>query len=97
MDIRKTDMPVIDNEFGKLPLHLQTASNVFSFSHIAAEQAAQRFRCGGDMLRALDKTIQTIDQSPLPEEEKNTIRELLEQEKEMISFSHTSRNTVISL
>ncbi|WP_420963874.1 hypothetical protein [Brucella sp. IR073] len=90
-------MPSLDKEFGKFPPHMLGVRDVFEFSYASADRVAKRFRNNSDIIRALDGVLQIIIQSSLSDSDKQILDRLLADEKDVVSFAQTSRNSVIAL
>jgi multidrug efflux pump subunit AcrB len=89
--------PLVDNELGQFPSHMSLVQNVFTFSHADASAVMMRFQNNADLLVALDQVIEVINASELPEAEKGAVTKLFRDEKAVISFSTTSRSSVVAI
>ncbi|MCP1846104.1 multidrug efflux pump subunit AcrB [Bradyrhizobium sp. USDA 4524] len=88
---------MIDNDLGKFPVHMTFVGDVFTFSHAEVARVACRFRNNSDLLEALSQVKNAISVSELPDEDRMTLINLLDEERQIISFSMIARNSVIAV
>lgn len=88
---------LIDDAFGKFPDHMQLVPDVFVFSHDNILDILSRFKNNSDVMIAFDALTEIILSSDLPEDEKNNIIDLLNEEREIINFSEIARGSVLAI
>ncbi|WP_028032365.1 hypothetical protein [Chelativorans sp. J32] len=87
----------IDDEFGKFPRYMSLVPDVFSFSYEEALKAASRFRTEANLSQAFNALLEFILASDLPDEQKESLAQLISEEMEVISYAVVSRTCVVSI
>jgi hypothetical protein len=97
MSDAKPSPVAIDNEFGKFPSYMHLVHNVFEFSHAEASKVTKRFQNNSDLLTMLGQMKEVVLSSDLSDASKESLAKLIEEESDVISFSASSRSSVITI
>jgi hypothetical protein len=81
----------------KFPTYMGLNRDVFEFSHEAASEITRQLRNPGDILDLLARAIDEIQATDLPTEDVEKLTEMIEEEKNVISFSLGARGSVVGL
>jgi hypothetical protein len=87
----------IRDEAEKFPRYMVTIRDVFSFSFAEAAKVTEKFGCNADLFAAFEEVKAFLEKSTLPEDERDLLIQLLCDEAEIISYSQTTRCSVIAL
>lgn len=87
----------IEDSSERFPPQMLLVNEVFSYSYDEAAKVTQRFGSNAELLEVIRQVRDYIAQSELPDDAKMLLDALLQEETEVMSFSQTSRCSVISL
>ena len=87
----------IEDSSERFPPQMLLVREVFSYSFEDAAKVTERFGSNAELLDVIQQVREYIAQSELPEDGKMLLDALLQEETEVMSFSQTSRCSVISL
>ncbi|WP_176086029.1 hypothetical protein [Martelella sp. HB161492] len=79
------------------PEYMNLVKNVFQFDIIDTENINKRFPTNSEMIDAMTELSLHIDGSDLDEDLKAELLELIDQERDVITFSEISRNSVVAI
>jgi hypothetical protein len=97
MDALDQKLSRIEDKAERYPLQMMMVREVFSFSPDAASRISAQFQTQAEFLDAINRLRDHIGSSGLPEHNRAILDSLLTDEIEVISFSQTSRCSVISI
>ena len=87
----------IEDSSERFPPQMLLIREIFAFSFADAAKISKRFSSNDEMISMLHKLKSFVARCDLEEEQKTVLNRLVEEEIEVVSFSQTSRCSVISL
>jgi hypothetical protein len=88
----------VESEAGRFPTQMLLIPNVFEFSYWEYKGLLNTvFSSNADLFAALHKTKSLIADSNLDDPTKTGVLDLLQDEIEVVAYSHTARCSVISM
>lgn len=87
----------IEDSSERFPPQMLLVREVFSYSFEEAAKVTRRFGSNAELMDVIQQVRDFIAKSDLPEDGKMLLDALLQEEIEVMSFSQTSRSSVISL
>lgn len=97
MDDINQKMARIEDTAERFPLQMLLIHEVFSFSYAEAVSISTKFTTQAELVDAINQLRHYITSSNLPENIRNSLDSRLLEEIEVITFSQTSRCSVISI
>ena len=88
----------IENEAGRFPAQMLLIPNVFEFSFWEYKALLNTaFSSNAELLGALRKTSEFVEASDLDEPLKTEVLQLIQDELDVVTYSHSARCSVISM
>jgi hypothetical protein len=88
---------VIRDEAEKFPLCMLLIRDVFAFSFEEATKVSEKFSCNSELFAAFEEVKAYLADCPLPDDQRALLIHLLQEEAQVISYSQTTRCSVIAL
>lgn len=86
-----------EEEAERFPAQMLLVPDVFTFSFAEANALAKNFGSNGALFGAMVTVAKYIETAELPADDRETLAQLLHEEIEVMSYTQTSRSSVISL